>query len=173
LAGIWRLEAHSMSGIGILILLYAVGVLLLVAEIFIPSHGILTVAALGFLIYAVVKTFDYGRGVGSFAVMACLIFIPAFAYFAVKVWHRTPLGKRISPPNPVHQIEETSVPLADLRALIGRTGKTISPLRPVGVCEFGGKRVSCVAEMGMIEAGVTVEGVGIKGASLTVVEKKA
>ena len=162
-----------MSGIGVLVLIYVVGVMLLVAEIFIPSHGILTVAGLGFLIFAVVKTFEYGQGPGSLAILACLVFIPTFAYLAIKVWHRTPMGKLISPPNPVHRLEETSVPVAELNALIGRTGRTVSPLRPVGIGDFDGKRVSCVAEMGIIEADVAVEGVGIKGGSLAVVEKKA
>ena len=60
-----------MSDVSILILLYAVGVLMLVAEIFIPSHGILSVAGIGFLMSAVYKTFLYGgREAGIVAVFA-------------------------------------------------------------------------------------------------------
>ncbi len=60
-----------MSEVAILAMLYAVGVLLLVGEIFIPSHGVLSLAGLGFLVAAVVKTFDYaGRGAGIIAVFA-------------------------------------------------------------------------------------------------------
>ena len=49
-----------MSEVAILVVLFAVGVLLLVAEIFIPSHGILSLAGIGFLAVAVAKTFSYG-----------------------------------------------------------------------------------------------------------------
>lgn len=167
-------KGHSMSGIGIVILLYCVGLLMLVAEIFIPSHGILSIVGLGFLVTAVVKTFTYGgREAGVIAVLACLVFLPTFAYLSVKYWPRTAVGRRISPPNPVLTAEDTSVPIEEMAALIGRTGRSISPLRPVGVCEFNGKRISCVAEFGMVDADVIVEGVSLKGSNLAVVEKKA
>lgn len=159
---------------GILVLFFAVGVVILVAEIFIPSHGILSVVGLGFLIAAVVKTFSYGgREAGIIAVLACLVFVPAFALIAVKYWHRTPIGRRIAPPNPTLTADDTSVPVEELSRLVGRTGRSETPLRPVGICEFSGKRVSCVTEFGMIEAGATVEAVGISGANLAVQEKKS
>lgn len=66
-----------MPSVGIIVFLYAVGVLMLVAEIFIPSHGILSVAGVGFLVFAVVKTFDYGNIAGTGGVVACFIFVPA------------------------------------------------------------------------------------------------
>ena len=162
-----------MSEVSILILLYAVGVLFLVGEIFIPSHGILTLAGLGFLVAAVVKTFTYGgRDAGIVAVFACLIFVPAFAFLAIKYWPKTPIGRMIAPPNPKLTSADTSIPIDELERNIGQLGRAISPLRPVGICEFSGRRISCVAEFSMIEAGVVVEGVGIKGGNLSVVEKK-
>lgn len=163
-----------MSDVAILVVLYALGMLLLVAEIFIPSHGILSLVGIGFLVAAVVKTFDVGgREAGVIAVFACLVIVPTFAFVAIKYWHRTPIGKRIAPPNPVMTAADAGVPVEELGHLVGRTGRTISPLRPVGVCEFDGRRVSCVTEFGMVEADVTVESTGIKGGNLVVVEKKA
>ena len=162
-----------MSDVAVLIVLYAVGILFLLAEIFIPSHGILTLAGLGFVVAAVVKTFDVGgKDVGIVAVFACLILLPAFAFVAIKYWPRTPIGKRIAPPNPKLTSADTSIPVDELVRHIGRRGRAISPLRPVGICEFDGRRVSCVAEFGMVEAGVVVEAVAIKGGNLAVVEKK-
>lgn len=163
-----------MSEVAILAVLYAVGVLVLVGEIFIPSHGVLSLAGIGFLVAAVVKTFDYaGREAGIIAVFACLVFVPVFAFVAIKYWHRTPIGRRIAPPNPVLTIKDTGVPVEELGKLVGQVGRSVSTLRPVGICEFDGRRVSCVAEFGMVEADVTVEGTGIKGSNLVVVERKA
>lgn len=162
-----------MSEVGIIIVLYAVGVLFLVCEIFIPSHGILTLAGLGFLIAGVTKTFTAGgRDAGIIAVFACLVFVPAFAFLAIKYWPKTPIGRRIAPPNPELTSADTSVPVEEIEGHVGQLGRTLSPLRPVGICEFNGRRISCVAEFGMVEAGVEVEGVGIKGSNLSVVEKK-
>ncbi len=162
-----------MSDMVILILLYGVGVLMLLAEIFIPSHGVLTVASLGFLTAAIVKTFSYGgRDAGIVAVFACAVFLPAFAFVAVKYWRRTPIGRRIAPPNPIVTSADTGVPVEEMSRLIGRTGRSATPLRPVGICEFNGRRISCVAEFGLIEAGATVEAIRIVGSNLAVEEKK-
>jgi membrane-bound serine protease (ClpP class) len=157
----------------IVTLLYGVGLLMLVAEIFIPSHGVLTLAGLGFLVVAVVKTFSYGgREAGVIAIFACSVFLPAFAFVAIKYWRRTPIGRRIAPPNPVVTAADTSVPVEELTRLIGQTGRSTTPLRPVGICDFDGKRISCVAAFGIIEAGTAVEGVRLVGSNLAVEEKK-
>lgn len=163
-----------MSELVILIVLYAVGMLILLAEIFIPSHGILTLAGVGFLAAAVTRTFSYGgRDAGVIAIMVCLVVLPTLAFYTVKYWPRTPIGRRIAPPNPVFTAADSGVPLEQLSKLVGQTGRSISPLRPVGTCEIGGRRVSCIAEFGMVDAGVLVEATGISGSNLSVVEKKA
>lgn len=162
-----------MSDIGVIVVLYLVGVLILMADIFLPSHGILTLSGLGVLIAAVVKTFSYGgRDAGIVAVLGCLVFLPTFAYLAIKYWHRTPMGKLISPPNPVLTAKDVGLPVEELSRLIGATGRSVSPLRPVGICEFNGRRVSCMAQFGMLDAGVPVEGYDLSGGTLTVIEKK-
>lgn len=161
-----------MSEIGLLILLYALGLAMLVCEVFIPSHGLLTVAGLGFLIGAVAQTFAYaGRGAGVVAILCCLVTLPTFTIVAIKYWHRTPIGRRIAPPNPVVTAADTSVPVKELTAMIGRTGRCLSPLRPVGICDFDGRRVSCLAEFGMIDTGAKVVGTRITGGNLAVVER--
>lgn len=163
-----------MPDVIVLILLYAVGVLILVGEIFIPSHGVLSVAGIGFLVAAVVKTFGYaGREAGIMAVVACAVLLPTFAVLAIKYWHRTPVGRRIAPPNPTFTLSDTPVPIEELSKLIGRTGRSATALRPVGICEFGGRRISCVAELGIIEEDVAVEAVGIRSGNLAVQEQKA
>ena len=98
-----------------------------------------------------------------------LIVSPVFATFPARP---TPIGRRIAPPNPKLTSADTSIPIDELERHIGQLGRSISPLRPVGICEFSGRRISCVAEFGMVEAGVVVEAIGIKGGNLSVVEKK-
>ena len=162
-----------MSDVAILLMLYGIAVLFLLAEIFIPSHGILTIAGVGFLVAAVVKTFEVGgKDAGTIAIFACMIFLPTFAFLAIKYWPRTPIGRLIAPPNPELTSADTSIPVEELASNIGRSGRAVSPLRPVGICEFDGRRISCVAEFGMLDSGVEVEGIAIKGGNLAVVEKK-
>jgi len=39
---------------------------------------------------------------------------------------------------------------------VGTTGQAMTPLRPVGICRFGDRRVECKAEYGMIGKGTEV-----------------
>lgn len=163
-----------MSEIALIALLYFVAVLILVGEIFIPSHGVLSVAGIAFILAAVTKTFMYGgREAGLIAVFACLVFLPTFAYASVRIWPRTPLGKMIAPPNRVLTAADVGVPVEELSRLVGQSGRAVTQLRPVGICEFGGRRVSCIAEFGVVDAGAAVVASGFSGAALTVVESPA
>ena len=120
-----------MSDLAILLIMYAVGLLMLVAEIFIPSQGVLTIAGLGFLVAGVAKTFSYaGNQAGVVAIFACLVCLPAFAFLAIKYWPRTPIGRRIAPSNPIVTAADSSVPVEELRP----AGTGSSPAsRPAGI----------------------------------------
>ncbi|MCP4591222.1 MAG: hypothetical protein GY842_10780 [bacterium] len=162
-----------MSVVGLIVVLYLVAVLLLVAEIFIPSHGVLTVAGLSFLVTAIVKTFQVSSNAGVVATLACMVLLPTAAVIAVKVWPYTPVGRLISPDNPVASARDVGVDVNAMQAMVGRQGTSASPLRPSGICDFDGHRFPCVSEMGMIERGVTIRVVGVKGSNLAVVEQAA
>jgi membrane-bound ClpP family serine protease len=154
-------------GFSILVLLYAVGILLLLADFFLPSHGVLTIASFGLLGYALYLTFQVGQREGLIALVALAVFIPASIVFAVKHWHRTPIGRKISPPNPILTASDR-MPVEQLQQFIGAEGRTITPLRPVGICLFDGQRIECVAELGMIDTNVQVRGFRLVDRTLAV-----
>ncbi|MEE9294061.1 MAG: hypothetical protein V3W34_03730 [Phycisphaerae bacterium] len=158
-----------MNDPAFLLMLYALAMLVLIAEIFIPSHGVLTVVGLGVLIGAIVKTFSiYGDAVGGLAVLASLVVIPTLAVVAVRMWPNTRIGRLIAPPNPVYTKKDFGTGPEELQPLIGQVGRTLSPLRPVGTCEFGRQRLECISESGMVEADVKVRAVGVRGRNLEV-----
>lgn len=161
-----------MPDTAVLMIVFTVGIGFLVAEIFLPSHGVLTAAGIGFLIYAIVRTFnDVGTEAGIVAIIGSLILVPALAVISIKYFHRTPIGKLISPPNPVQT--ESDVDVQALRRFVGQRGKAVSALRPVGICEFDGKRVSCISEFGVVDPGTEVEGVRVVGGNVAVVARQA
>lgn len=153
----------------IVILCFFVGVLILVAEIFIPSHGILSIAGVGFMVYAIYRAYaDLSNAAGHATVAATLVALPTLAAVAVKTFHRTPWGRKISPPNPVVRVEDFAPHLEALKRYVGQSGRTVTPLRPVGTGMFNGARLDCVAESGMIDRDVDIEAVGIRGHELEV-----
>lgn len=153
----------------VLFIMFAIGLLILVAEIFIPSHGVLTVVGLGCLIFGIVKTFQvHGNTAGVGAIAACLVIWPIMALLAVKYWYRTPMGKYLAPPNPTLTSADRGLETDELVPYIGARGLTVSPLRPVGVCQFGDRRLSCIAEMGIIDPQKEVMGIGVRSGQLVV-----
>ncbi|GMU36172.1 MAG: hypothetical protein AMXMBFR22_03630 [Phycisphaerae bacterium] len=159
----------GMSDIVIITGLFAVGLLVLVADIFLPSHAILTVVGLGLLGFAVYKVFVlYGATAGVISITACLVLWPAMVYVGVKHWYRTPAGRLLAPPNPTLTAEHIGVETESLAGLIGATGFALTPLRPVGTCRFGDRRVACVAESGHIERDAVVVGLAARSGQLVV-----
>jgi len=162
-----------VSDAGLIALLFVGGVVVLFAELLLPSFGLLTAIALGCFIGAIVLTFQsYGQAAGLVATAVCAVGLPVGGTIALRAWPRTRLGKMIIPPNPTVTDNDTSVPVAELNALVGKKGRAVSTLRPVGVCEFEGQRISCVAESGLVDTGTEVEGVGVSGGNLKVRAKK-
>lgn len=157
-----------MNELWIAIFVQAVGVALLVLEVFVPSHGLLAVAGIGCIGGGVWMAFRIGALAGYSSLAAEVVIIPVVAAIGVRVFPRTAFGRRVAPPNPVLTDRDTSVDVSTLRALVGRAGRAVSTLRPVGICDFDGRRIPCVAESGMIEPGTDVEGVSVIGGNLAV-----
>lgn len=151
------------------VVLQAIGIVLLVAEIFLPSHGALSVLALGSLGGGIYAAFQYSLVLGYASVVAALILLPVFAVTAVRLYPKTFIGRLIAPPNrEVRQADSPMYPGGNLRGLVGQTGTTVTPLRPVGACDFAGRRVECLAESGMIDRDARVVAVDVQGQSLVV-----
>jgi len=152
------------------LVLQMAGIVLLIAEIFLPSHGLLTIMALACLGSGIYMAFKYGETAGYLSILATVIILPTFAVLAVKVWPRTPFGRRIAPPNRPADI--TDVPTAqvelELQKMLGKKGRALTPLRPVGTCEFDGQRLECIAETGIVQKDSTVVAVAVQGRSLIV-----
>ncbi len=150
-----------MDHLGIIILLYIAGVLLLVAELMLPSHGILTLGALACLGVAVYQTFQRDMTAGIVGTGVCLIMVPTILLVGIKYIRYLPMGDLMAPPNPTREDVGAAFDSSEIEALIGQTGRTVSQLRPVGICEFNNKRIQCVAESGMIDRNTAVIAVGL------------
>lgn len=153
-----------MDYLAIAFVLIAIGVFLLVAEIFIPTGGFLVVAALGCFAFAVGIILYYGTMIeGVVAMIALAIGLPAIGYAAVAAWRRMSLDTVLE-----EQPTVPAVPTSELEALKGRTGKTVSPMRPSGVVEFDGRRYDALTEGMMLEAGVWVRCIDVKWGQIIV-----
>jgi len=150
-----------------IVFLYALGVCIIIAEVFLPAHGILGLVGLLVVGYALYQTMIVSSIAGLLALIGSVFLFIFGMRFAVHNWHRTPVGRRISPKNPVLS-EEDRMPVEGMQALIGCVGRSLTPLRPVGTCVFNERRVECKAEYGMIERGVAVEAIRLIDRTISV-----
>lgn len=73
---------------------------------------------------------------------------------------------RLAPPR---RRRDENEPLAEqIRRLLGETGQVLTPLRPVGLCEFDGQRIECTAEGDYVQVGKTVRVIRVEGMQPTV-----
>ncbi|GED58975.1 nodulation protein NfeD [Brevibacillus formosus] len=147
--------------------LFVIGILLMLLEIFLPG-GI--VGAIGFISIVtglVMAAYDTQQGLASLGVAALITAIVTFLLvkkYGVKgLFNKFVLGDTQSN-------EEGYIAPRDQRELEGKSGITLTPLRPAGVVKVEGKRVDAVSVGGYIEAGTAITVVQVEGTRIVVAE---
>ena len=154
----------SWIGIGLGLLLLAL--VLFAVELFIPSGGMLGILCGLAAIASVISFFLYSPAAGGFALLVYLIATPFLLIYGVKLWSRTPIGRRLilggtedldgrglDEDEIDQEIETRRRTTHETDAsLVGRIARTVTPLRPVGVIRLDGRRLDALAESGVIDA---------------------
>ncbi len=154
-----------MSYLSIAIILAVLGLVLFLAEYFLPTGGLLIV--FGFLVSAgavgviAANTEDYRETIAAIVILC--IGEPIFAIAGMSL-----AGKRLAL-KAVAESSDTEAPAeGESSPLVGRFGKTVTPLRPSGAAEFDGRRVDVVSEGMPIETDAWVKCIEVKGARVVV-----
>jgi membrane-bound serine protease (ClpP class) len=151
------------------LVLIAAGFLLLVAELFVPSGGILFVLSLAALAVGVTLTFSYDTMVGLITLVCVFVALPAVAGMMLHYWPKTRIGRRMFLTGTAE--EDTFASLAvnkELEGLKGKIGRTLSALRPAGVVDFDGRRVDSITEGMMVEPGQWVRCIDVRAGRVLV-----
>ena len=145
-------------------LILVLGLLLLIAELFIPSGGVLGILAAAALIGSILFAFSAPPPAGMIFLIVVVIALPTVIGIGLQLWPKTPLGRRMlldgPTPEEIYPLDQRDY---ELSRLVGRVGRTITQLRPAGMTDFDGRRVDTIAEGMIIEAGTLVRVVDFKG----------
>ena len=149
--------------------LFVGAIVMLMAELFIPAHGLLLVFSCALAIAGVAACFMISPLAGIVGVALVLCAAPVALYMTVRYYPQSPVGRRIvlrqPPPGSIKGLEKEA---SELAAMLGQTGVAISTLRPAGTCDFSGKRMACVSEGAVINSGSPVVVIGASGMQLLV-----
>ncbi|MCC5829449.1 MAG: hypothetical protein JJU36_08375 [Phycisphaeraceae bacterium] len=140
----------------------AIAVALFLIEFFVPSGGVLGFLGSCCLVAFIIMLFIEDTRLGLIGAAVVLIAIPPSVAVAIKYYPETRVARLLKLHNdPMSETAERGDAAVDAdrqsKTMIGKQGKTVTPLRPVGVCLIEGKRYDCIAEGGVIRADREVE----------------
>lgn len=161
----------------IAILALVVTLMLFVAEIFLPSGGLITVLALtcmaGSVWAAWMAWWATSPSLWWTYIASVIFLIPATLGFAIKFFPNTAWGKKIILEVPtLEEVSGFQEETEHLRSLIGKTGKTQTLLNPSGFVLVDHERLHCESQGMIIEAQTEVEVIAVEGTRLVVKVKK-
>ncbi len=155
------------------VVLLIVGLGILIAEIFIPSGGLLGLITFLSLLVSIIFAYrawgvSHPNLFGAFCLML-LFTVPTVIGTGFYMLPRTPFGKKVLLEAP--EAENVTPYLEEsrrLEKLIGRFGVSLTVLRPGGLVEVDGTRLHAVSEGLMVEAGESVEIINVRGSQVVV-----
>ena len=150
------------------VFLYFACAALIIAEVFVPSGGLISIFALACLIGGAVIFFRHSATAGWIGVGIAAVMIPTVLIFAYRIFPKTRFGKSVTLTPPERQQGDAIPDTSELKEMLGKVGVVITPLRPVGMCDFAGKRVECVAESGYVDKDKKVKVIDVESTQLTV-----
>ena len=144
-------------------ILFVAGIVMLVAELLLVTHGFMGLVGCLSLLAGIVVCFFVNQWLGIGALVACIAAAPIVGGWLVKYWPTTRIGKQF-----VLQPIEKTKDEGPLPAQIGDVGICISEMKPMGMVEFAGQRVEAMSDLGLIESGKRVQVVSVNNRRPTV-----
>ena len=147
------------------IVLQLMGILVIIAEIILPSGGLLSIVAIGVLGYSLYVVFDtLPTMVAVTFLVADLIMIPVLIVVGLKVLANSPLTLRTQ----LTKADGVSSQSNQLSTYLNKTGTALSPLRPAGTAIIEGKRVDVVSRGEFIDKDSPVAVIEVTGNQIIV-----
>ncbi len=137
-----------MGDLLLAILLQLAGALVIIAEIFLPSAGILTAIALAFFGYSLYIVFtEISTFAGAIFIAGDVILLPLLILLSLKMIARSPATLKTS----LSSISGVSSESPDLVKFLQMEGKALTNLRPSGIALIDGRRVDVTTRGELIE----------------------
>jgi membrane-bound serine protease (ClpP class) len=142
------------------IALQLAGVIVVIAEIVIPSAGLLAILAAGLIGYSIYLVFnEISTSAGMAFIVADIVAFPLVLMIGLRLLVKSPVTLKTSLSK---EDGYTSQPEA-LSSYKGKTGAALTDLRPAGTAMIDNKRVDVVSRGEYIEKGADIVVLAIEG----------
>jgi membrane-bound serine protease (ClpP class) len=142
------------------VLLQIIGVLVVLAEIFIPSFGLLAAIALAVFSYSLYLVFTTISSTAGLVFAGLdLILVPVCVVFGMKILAKSPLALRQELSREQGVVSQAK----ELETYLHMEGISVTDLRPAGMAEINMKRLDVVTDGEYIEVNTPVVVKGVTG----------
>ncbi|MEA3367338.1 MAG: NfeD family protein [Planctomycetota bacterium] len=149
--------------------LLVLGVLFAVAEIFVPSGGLLTVLSILCFVGGIVAGFFVSTTTGIVTLLVTVLLTPVLLYVLMRVWPHTPIAKRAILSGPAGTGKAGDLTHRQPGELEGRAGIAKTMLRPAGKMTLDdGRTIDCVTEGEYVQPGTRVRILANHGARVVI-----
>ena len=141
-----------MGPIAIALVLVGVAAFLLALDLLVPSGGILLALAIMACAGSILFAFRHSYEAGIWMLIAELACVPLFAWLFLKLWPKTPMGRRMI-------IEPAAAtPFTwESHSMVGKSAVAVCDLVPAGQVEIDGRRWEATSRSGLIPEGSKVK----------------
>ncbi len=150
-----------------IILLFLVGLLLILLEVFVvPGFGITGIGGIASILISLYFLFPTPQ-IAINIIATTLIATIVATYFIAKYFESSKIWSKIS--LGTSQTKEVGyVASVGNSEIIGKKGISLTPLRPAGIAEIDGKRVDVVSEGGFVDKEEKIKVIDVKGSKVLV-----
>lgn len=147
------------------IILQVLGLLIIIAEIILPSGGLLSVLAAGLFGYSLYTVFNTMSVNTGFALVAIdVVCVPITILVGLKLLVKSPVTLR----KELSSAEGVTAQSSELDAYVGKEGVAVTDLRPSGIALINDERLDVVTEGKYVEKGAGIVVVSISGNQIIV-----
>jgi len=150
------------------VFLFFASAALIIAEVFVPSGGIITAFSLVCVIGGIWIFFRHSTAMGWVGIATAIIMIPKIVVVAYKMFPRTGFGKTVTLTPPQREAGDAIRDTSELKQLLGAGGAVNTTLRPAGICDSLGQRVESIAASGYVAKDKKVKVIHVEATQLTV-----
>lgn len=151
------------------ILLLVIGLALVVAEVFVPSGGVIGFLAFCTITGAVIVAFMENSMTGLMILAISIVGLPVIIALALKWWPYTPIGKRVLLQSPQgDEVLPDDPRRRALKGLVGKVGRARSKMLPSGAVVIEGRSIDAVSEGVPIDEGQPIQVVAVHGVEVIV-----
>lgn len=141
----------------LIVLLFLLGIVLLVAEVFMPGAVLGIIGALSMVAGCVVSFSQFGTTGGLLATAAALVLLGLALWLEFRVIPNSRLGRHLFIRETVSSTSQAPV---GNDSMVGSEGDTVTVLAPSGYVLVGGRRYEAFSSSGHLEAGTRIRVAG-------------